>query len=184
MEKGTWSMLLWLGWQEGAGSWPGLQVLSCISILATRSHGVTQETQGGAGVREACMGTQSWEGRQLIALIQMGMLSRTQLSLTSGLLRPPTNPKAPAPTGDAQVPAGTPEKESRAPRDASTSPPSILPAFSQDAGASLKVKLGFGLQIPAQAFPKAIHIDECAERAWGQEMGFVGLVFKCLLRMC
>lgn len=75
------------------------------------------------------------------------------------------------------MPAGTPEKESRAPRDASTSLPSILPAFSQDAGASLKVKLGFGLQIPAQAFPKAIHIDECAEKSVGAGNGFCWVGF-------
>lgn len=65
-----------------------------------------------------------------------------------------------------------------------TSPPSAQPAFSQDSGASRKVKLGFGLQIQVQVFPGAVYICEHAEGAWGQETGFVGLVFKCLLRMC
>lgn len=67
--------LLCLGWEERAGGWPGLPVLSCTSLLATRGP------RGGAGVRRDYKGTQSWEGRQLTALIQMGRLSGAQLSL-------------------------------------------------------------------------------------------------------
>lgn len=90
--------------------------------------------------------------------------------------------QSPGTTGAPPNAAGTAERESRAPRDAHASPPSLQPALRQDAGASLKVKLGFGLQIPAQALPEAARV--CEPRARGQEMGFVGLVFKCLLRMC
>lgn len=55
-----------------------------------------------------------------------------------------------------------------------TSPPSAQPAFSQDSGASRKVKLGFGLQIQVQVFPGAVYICEQPKEPGGRKRVLLG----------